>query len=203
MKLYYKPGACSLASHIVLHELAQPFDIEKVDTTTKRTESGDDYLEINPKGYVPALTLDSNDTITEGPAILQYLADSNAESDLIPAIGNISRSKVLEHLTYVSSELHKAFAPLFKADTTDEGKQAAKENVAKKFDYLEGLLANGRKYLVDNNFSIADAYLFVVSNWANFVGIELSSWKNLSIYVARIAQRNSTQRAMKVEGLIG
>ena len=202
MKLYFKPGACSLASHIVLEESGSSFELEKVDTQTKLTESNKNYLTINPKGYVPALELSSGDTITEGPAILQFLADKFSDKNLLPGTGTIERTKVIESLTYTSSELHKAFSPLFKSDTCDEAQSRAKASVAEKFDFIEQLLADDREFIVGGQFSIADAYLFVVCNWSNFVGIPLNNWPKLKAYLFRIAQRASVQRAMKSEGLI-
>ena len=202
MKLYYKPGACSLASHILLEESDSTFELEKVDTDTKLTEHHADYLKINPKGYVPALELSDGVILTEGPAILQFLADKFSNDSLLPAATSLERARVIESLTYTSSELHKAFSPLFKSDATDDEKSRAKSNVAKKFDFIEQQLADSREFIVGAHFSIADAYLFVVSNWSNFVGITLNSWPNLSNYMTRLSQRPSVQRAMKTEGLI-
>ncbi|MEC8631699.1 MAG: glutathione transferase GstA [Pseudomonadota bacterium] len=202
MKLFYKPGACSLASHIVLHEIGQAFDIEAVDTSEGKTAGGADYLAINPKGYVPALQMDDGGVLTEGPAILQFLSDTAPQAGLAPEAGNLSRAKVLEHLTYVASELHKSFGPLFRSASTDEQKDAARELVGKKFDHIETLLSDGRDFLVDGAFSIADAHLFTISNWANFTGIDLANWPNLAAYVNRIAARPATQAAMRAEGLI-
>ncbi len=202
MKLFYKPGACSLASHIVLHEIGQAFDIEAVDTSEGKTAGGADYLAINPKGYVPALQMDDGGVLTEGPAILQFLSDTAPQAGLAPEAGNLSRAKVLEHLTYVASELHKSFGPLFRSASTDEQKDAARELVGKKFDHIESLLSDGRDFLVDGAFSIADAHLFTISNWANFTGIDLANWPNLAAYVNRIAARPATQAAMRAEGLI-
>lgn len=202
MKLFYKPGACSLASHIVLHEIGQAFDIEAVDTSEGKTAGGADYLAINPKGYVPALQMDDGGVLTEGPAILQFLSDTAPQAGLAPEAGNLSRAKVLEHLTYVASELHKSFGPLFRSASTDDQKDAARDLVGKKFDHVETLLSDGRDFLVDGAFSIADAHLFTISNWANFTGIDLANWPNLAAYVNRIAARPATQAAMRAEGLI-
>lgn len=202
MKLFYKPGACSLASHIVLHEIGQAFDIEAVDTSEGKTAGGADFLAINPKGYVPALQMDDGGVLTEGPAILQFLSDTAPQAGLAPEAGNLSRAKVLEHLTYVASELHKSFGPLFRSASTDDQKDAARDLVGKKFDHIETLLSDGRDFLVDGAFSIADAHLFTISNWANFTGIDLANWPNLAAYVNRIAARPATQAAMRAEGLI-
>lgn len=202
MKLYYKPGACSLASHIALVEIGAPFEIVAVDTAAGRTESGDDYLQINPKGYVPALQLDDDSVLTEGPAILQFLADGHPSASLVPAVGTMDRARMLEQLTFVSSELHKAFGPLFQ-DTSTEAEQAkARATVGGKFDTVEKLFADGRQTLVDGQFTIADAYLFVVANWANFTGIDLARWPQLAGFVARVAQRPAVQKALSTEGLL-
>lgn len=202
MKLFYKPGACSLASHIALNEIGMPFDITAVDTTAGRTEDGGDYLQINPKGYVPALQLDDGSVLTEGPAILQFLADGNPSANLTPAVGTMDRARMLEQLTFVSSELHKAFGPLFQ-DTSTEAEQAnARNAVGGKFETVEKLLSDGRQTLVDGQFTVADAYLFVVANWANFTGIDLAQWPQLAGFVARVAQRPAVQQALRAEGLL-
>ena len=202
MKLYFKPGACSLASHIVLEESESNFELDQVDTDKKLTEHDTDYLKINPKGYVPALELSSGDTLTEGPAILQFLADRFPDKHLLPASATLERAQVIESLTYTSSELHKAFSPLFRSDSTEQDKSQAKSNVADKFNYIEQRLADGREFIVGAQFSIADAYLFVVSNWSNFVGVPINNWPSLSKYITKIAQRPSVKRAMTSEGLI-
>lgn len=198
MKLYFKPGACSLASHIVLRELGVDFTLENVDTQTQRTESGIDYKTINPKGYVP--TLDTGTAVlTEGAAILQYLAESSA---LIPEAGTLERARLQEHLNYIASELHKAFGPFFKASATDEQRAQAREAVARHFDYLESLLADGRAYLVGDVFTVADAYLFVVCSWAGVAGIDLKDWASLKALSDRVESRPSVKTAMQAEGLI-
>lgn len=197
MKLYIKPGACSLASHIVLRELSVDFTLDIVDTYSQRTESGADYKTINPKGYVPALDTGSA-VLTEGAAILQYLAESTA---LIPQPGTIERARVQEHLNYIASELHKAFGPFFKASATDGQRAQALEAIPRHFDYLESLLADGRAYLVGNAFTVADAYLFVVCNWAAVPGIDLKDWPFLKALRDRVEARPSVRAAMKAEGL--
>jgi len=202
MKLYYKPGACPLASHIALHETGRPFEIEAVDTAEGRTESGADYRAVNPKGYVPALGLDDGSVLTEGPAILQYIADSNPEADLAPAAGTLARARMQEQLNWIGTELHKAFGPLFRDGTSEAGKDEARTAVALKFDLIEAQLEDGREWLVADRFSVADAYLFVVSNWANFTGIDLARWPRLAAFVSRSAARPSAQAAMRAEGLI-
>lgn len=202
MKLYYKPGACPLASHIALLEVGATFELEEVDTDTGQTKSGQDYKKINPKGYVPALELDSGDILTEGASILQYIADQHPQSGLAPKTGTVARARLHEHLNYTSSELHKAFNPFFSRTATDEDKSKAGANVATKFDYLNGLLGDGRKFLLGDDFTVADAYMFAVSNWSNFLGIDLKTWPNVDAFVLRVANRPAAQAAMKAEGLI-
>lgn len=202
MKLYYKPGACPLASHIILHEVGATFELDEVDTDAGRTKTGLDYKKINPKGYVPALELDSGEVLTEGASILQYIADQYPESGLAPATGTVARARLQEYLNYVGSELHKAFGPFFSSSATDEDKKEAGLNVAKKFDYVNDLLSDGRTYLLGDKFSVADAYMFVVSNWSNFVGVDLKKWPNVAAFVERVAKRPAAQAAMKAEGLV-
>lgn len=202
MKLYYKPGACPMASHIALHETGRLFEIEAVDTAAGRTEGGADYRAINPKGYVPALGLEDGSILTEGPAILQYIADSHPEAELAPAAGTLARARMQEQLNWIGTELHKVFGPLFREGTSEASKDAARTAVAGKFDLIEAQLADGREWLVEDQFSVADAYLFVVSNWANFTGIDLARWPNLAAFVSRSANRPSAQAAMRAEGLI-
>ncbi len=202
MKLFYKPGACSLASHIALIETGEPFEIEAVDTTAGRTESGKDYAQINPKGYVPALQLDDGEILTEGPAILQYLADGHPSARLAPVVGTMDRARMLEQLTFTSSELHKAFGPIFREGASEAEKAQARTAVGQKFDIVEALLSDGRQTLVGGQFSVADAYLFVVANWANFTEIDLSQWPKLSGYVTHISERPGVQKALRAEGLL-
>jgi len=201
MKLFFKQGACSLASHIILREAGLDHVLEEVDTDTKQTQSGQDYLQINPKGYVPALQLNNGDILTEGASVLQYLGDVS-DAVFVPENGTVEKARLQEYLNYTSSELHKAFGPLFNSASTDQQKQAAKEAVAEKFNYVESLFQDGRIYLLGGLFSVADAYLFVVCNWANFVGIDLENWPKLAAFIDRVAQREATQEAMKAEGLI-
>jgi len=201
MKLYYKPGACSLASHIVLKEIGKDFEIEKVDTENQVTESGADFSKINPKGYVPVLSIEGKQMLTEGAAVLQYLADKNPEADLAPKSGTLERARLQEHLNYISSELHKAFGPFFSLTASDEERKSAKDNVGRKMKHFELLFNDGRKYLLGNQFSVGDAYLFVVSNWANQTGVGLNKWPNLAAFSTRVAGRKSVQAAMHAEGL--
>lgn len=202
MKLFNKPGACSLASHIILNEVDATFELDEVDTDLGKTKSGLDYAKINPKGCVPALELDTGEILTEGASILQYIADQHPQSGMTPAVGTVARARLHEYLNYTSSELHKAFNPFFSSAASDEDKEKAGVNVAQKFDYLNVLLSDGRTYLLGDHFSVADAYLFVVSNWSNFVGIDLKNWPNIAAFVDRVANRPAAQAAMKAEGLI-
>lgn len=201
MKLYYLPGACSLASHIALREAGASFDLDQVDKATKKTAAGTDFLAVNPKGYVPALSLNDQEVLTEGAAILQYIADRHPEAGLAPAGGTLERARVNEYLNYVASDLHKAFSPLFNPASSDAEKAAAKANATRKLDYVEKLLADGRDYLVGDGFTVADAYLFVVVNWALPTGIGLDAWPHVAAYHQRIAGRDSVQAALKAEGL--
>lgn len=200
MKLYYKPGACSMASHIVLNEIGDAFTIEAVDTVTKRTASGADYLRINAKGKVPALETEG-EVLTEGPAILQYIADRKDRRDLAPQTGTIARARLAEALNFTGAELHVAFSPLFNPATDENGKAAARTAVSAKFDWLEQRLSDGRQFLIGNGFTIADAYAFVVTNWANFAGIDLAGWPHLSAFMQRVAARPAVQKTLRAEGL--
>lgn len=202
MKLYYIPGACSLASHIMLHEVGATFDIEAVDTGAAKTEGGRDYREINANGYVPTLETDDGAYLSEGVAILQYIADNNADRAFAPAQGSIDRARLQQYLNYAAAELHKAWGPLFASDSTDAEQQAARKKVSAKFDHLEAVLSDGREHLVGGQFSVADAYTFVLVNWANFKAIDLSDWPRLAEYVARIAERPATKSAFVAEGLV-
>lgn len=203
MKLYYKPGACSLASHIVLREVDETFELEKVDTAAGKTESGGDFAAINPKGYVPALRLDGDEVLTEGAAILQYIADQHPAAELAPKAGTLERARLQEHLNYVASELHKAFSPFFSANPpSGEARQAVEANLARKMDHFEATLSDGRAYLLGDNFSVADAYLFVVASWSRPTGVDLDRWPNLAAFVGRVAARPAAQDALRAEGLI-
>src|ERR1700729_195874 len=172
MKLYYSPGACSLSPHIVAEEADIHLDLEKVDLKTHKTEKGEDFYAVNPKGYVPALRLDNGTVLTEGPAIVQYLADQNPASGLAPKAGTIERYRLQEWLTFIGTELHKSFGALFNKASSDDAKNTAKTNINKRLTYLNDQLAN-RQYLMGSNFTVADAYAFTIINWTNFVGIDL------------------------------
>ncbi|HXC19890.1 MAG TPA: glutathione transferase GstA [Steroidobacteraceae bacterium] len=201
MKLYYSPGACSLSPHIVLLEAGLPYTLVKTDLKTKKTAGGADYLTINSKGTVPALELDDGRVLTEGPAIIQYLADQKPESGLAPRAGTFERYQLMEMLNYITSEVHKAFSPLFNPESSAEMKQASVNALTKKFDWLTGFLGD-KTFLLGNTFSVADAYLFTVLKWTRIVKIDLARWPALAAYQARIAQRPKVQAALKEEGLL-
>lgn len=201
MKLYYLPGACSLASHIALREAGVAFDLDKLDKASGKSESGDDFLAINPKGYVPALTLDDGEVLTEGVAILQHIADQHPEKNLAPAAGTRARTHLQEYLNYIATELHKSFSPLFNPEASEEMKAAAKKKAAQRLDLVEKWLSDGRSYLLGDTFSVADTYLFTVANWTGPTGIGLDSWPHLAAYQQRIAARDTVQSALKAEGL--
>jgi glutathione S-transferase len=199
MKLYYSPGACSLSVHIVLREGKFKFDIEKVDLAAKRTEGGEDYLAINPKGYVPALRLDDGTVMTEANVILQYLADQKPRRGLAPKPRTPERYKLMEWLTFTSSELHKALGDFFNPKMTPEWREAKLERLGKRFDYLEKALG-GDQYLM-GEFTIADAYLFNILNWTNLHKVDMAGWPNLQAFILRVAERPAVRKAMKAEGL--
>lgn len=201
MQLYFSPGACSLASHITLREAGLPFDLKRTDTKTKKLEDGSDYFAVNSKGAVPALRLDDGQILTEGPAILQYLADQKPESRLAPKAGTLERYRLLEWLNFITSEIHKSFSPLFNPNADAKVKEYATQLLEKKFDWLEKQLA-GKHYLTGETFTIADAYLFVVVNWSNFVGIDLGRWPALKEFQARVSARPKVQEALEAEGLL-
>jgi glutathione S-transferase len=201
MKLYFSPGACSLSPHIVLRETGSKFELEQVDNRAKKTKSGADFWEVNPKGQVPVLLLDNGEKLTEGPVIVQYIADKNPASGLLPAAGGMERYRVQEWLNFITSELHKSFAPLFRPTTPDAYKTISRENLGGRFAYLDKQLA-GRQYLMGDKFTVADAYLFTILNWSKRVEIDLGQWPNVTAYVARVAARPKVQEAMKAEGLI-
>jgi glutathione S-transferase len=201
MKLYYFAGACSLSPHIVALEAGLPLTMVKIDRTTKKTATGADYLTVNSKGAVPALQLDDGRVLTEGPAIVQYLADQKPESGLAPRAGTFERYQLMEILNYITSEVHKSFSPLFNPASSAELKEAAAANLGKKFDWLSGFLGK-KPYLLGDAFTVADAYLFTVLNWTGHVKIDLSKWPVLAEYKSRIGHRPKVQQAMKEEGLV-
>lgn len=201
MELYFAPGACSLASHIALIEAGLPFELKKVDTKTKKLADGGDYYAITSKGYVPALRLDNGHVLTEGTAIMPFIADQSKGTKLAPAAGTLARARLHEWLGYLNSEFHKSFGPLFNPAANDEVKKFALENVTKRLDFLEKELA-GREHLLDDGFSVADGYLFTLLGWTRYVKIDLSKWPTLAAYATRIGARPAVQAAMKAEGLI-
>lgn len=202
MKLYYSPGACSLSPYISLREAGVSFDLERVDLASRTTAGGEDFAKVNPKGYVPALRLDDGEVLTEGAAMVQFIADRHPKAGLAPANGTLERARLQEHLNFIASELHKAFSPLFGSSVSEEAKQAAAANVARRLDHFERLLADGRPYLLGERFSVADAYLFTVASWTGPTGIGLDRWPNMAAFVARVAARPSVQAAMRAEGLM-
>ncbi|HEY6618461.1 MAG TPA: glutathione transferase GstA [Steroidobacteraceae bacterium] len=201
MKLYYFSGACSLSPHIVSLEAGLPVTMVKIDSKTKKTESGADYLAVNSKGAVPALQLDDGRVLTEGPAIVQYLADLKPESGLAPRAGTFERYQLMEILNYLTSEVHKSFSPLFNPASSAEVKETWVANLGKKFDWLSGFLAN-KPFLLGNTFTVADAYLFTLLTWTGHVKIDLGKWPVLADFKSRIAKRPKVIEAMKAEGLI-
>ena len=200
MKLFIKPGACSLSPHIVLEELGLPYETEVVDLARKTTAAGQDFLAINPKGYVPALQLDSGELLTEGPAIVQYLADLAPEKQLAPANGSVARYQLQSWLTFIGTELHKSFSPFFNPKAPQEWKDIARANLERRLAYVAQQL-EGKDYLLGNEFTVADAYLFTVLNWSRFIQLDLGAWPALVAYQARVAARPAVQAALKAEGL--
>jgi glutathione S-transferase len=201
MKLYYSPGACSLSPHIVLFEAGLNFTAEKVDLQSKKTETGVDFTTVNSKGAVPALIMDDGKLLTEGAAIVQYVADQKPQSGLAPANGTLERYRLIELLNYIASEMHKGYSPLFNPDSTPETKAAAITALDKKFTFLTAQLGD-KPYLMGDTFTVADAYLFTVLSWSSHVGVDLAKWHTLSAYLARVGHRPKVQEALKAEGLI-
>jgi len=201
MKLYFAPGACSLSPHIVLCEAGYKFDLEQVDNKEKKTKSGMDLWGINGKGQVPVLELDNGERITEGPAIVQYLADRKPTSGLAPANGSMERVRVQEWLNFTTSELHKTYGLFFRPTTPADFKVISKEYLSKRLDWLDKQLA-GKQYATGDKFTVADAYLFTVLRWSPYVNVDLGKWPNIKAYVDRVAARPKVQEAMRAEGLI-
>ena len=200
MKLYYSPGACSLSPHIALLEAGLPYDLITVDLRAKKLENGDDYLKVNPKGQVPALALDSGELITEGPVIVQIIADQATSKNLAPAHGSSERCKLLEWLNFITVELHKNFGPMFSPVLADEAKAFFKDRVMAKFKYIDSQMA-GRDYLMGSHFTVADGYLFTMLSWADRMKFDLSAMPHLAAYKARVAARPKVQEALVREGL--
>ena len=201
MKLYYSPGACSLSPHIALLEAGLPYDLVKVDLKAKKLENGDDYLKVNPKGQVPALGLDNGELMTEGPVIVQMIADKAAGKNLAPARDSAERYKLQEWLNFITTELHKNFGPMFSPVLAEEAKAFFKDRVMGKFKYLDGALA-GRDYLMGKQFTVADGYLFTMLSWADRMKFDLSALPNLLAYKSRVAARPKVQEALTKEGLM-
>ena len=201
MKLYYSPGACSLSPHIALHEAGLAHELVKVDLRAKKTEAGADYTQINPKGQVPAIELDNGELLTEGPVILQMIADKVADKHLAPPAGSNERYRLQEWLNFITTELHKNFSPLFQPVIPDDVKTFFKDRLMGKFKYIDGKLA-GQDYLMGKEFSVADGYLFVMLAWADRMNFDLSALPNLVAYKARVAARPNVQAALKMEGLL-
>lgn len=202
MKLYYSSGACSLAPHIAAREAGVDLTLVKVDLTTHTlVEGGADYYGISPRGYVPLLEFDDGSRHTEAAALLQYIGDQDASHVLLPAYGSKERLAVIEWLTFVSTELHKTFAPLWKKETPDVTRQTARDNLAKRFAELDALFGKNA-YLTGEHFTVADAYAFTIINWTNFLGLSLNAYPGLQAYMARVAARPQVQQALREEGLL-
>ena len=201
MKLYFSPGACSLSPHIVLREAGLPFDLVLADLQKHQLADGTDYYGMNPKGYVPLLELDNGERLSEGPAIVQYLADLVPAKNLAPANGTMARYRLQEWLNFITSELHKGFSPLFNPAMPAEAKALAKARLQERLGWVNQQL-EGKQYLLGDSFSVADAYLFTVSNWSQPVGIDISGLTHLGAFMTRMAARPAVQAAMKAEGLL-
>ena len=201
MKLYYAPGACSLSPHIVLQESGLAFTPVLASLQSHKLQDGSDFYAVNAKGYVPVLELDSGERLTEGPAIVQYIADQVPAKKLAPANGTMARYRLQEWLNFITSELHKGYSPLFRPNTPEEYKVIAIDALKKKYAYVDSKL-DGKNYLMGEQFCVADAYLFTVTNWASRVGVDLSAFKNVAAFMARMTARPAVQAAMKAEQLI-
>lgn len=201
MKLYLQAGACSLSPHIVLEEIGASYTTESVDLGTKQTASGEDFLKINPKGYVPALLLDDGELLTEGPAIVQYLADLHPEKALAPANGTRERYQLQSWLTFIGTEIHKSCSAFFNPMAKDDWREAAMAGITRRLDYLNDYLG-ANDYLLGDRYSVADAYLFTVLGWMTYINVDLAKWSALQAYHGRIFERPAVQSALKAEGLI-
>ena len=200
-KLYYSPGACSLSPHIALREAGLPFQLVLASTKTHKLPDGTDYYGINPKGYVPLLELDDGQRLSEGPAIVQYIADQAPASKLAPAFGTMERYRLMEWLNFITSELHKGFSPLFNPTMPEEAKALARAKLVERLTWVDSQLA-GKSYLMGDGFTVADGYLFTVAGWGQHVGVDIKPLANLSAHMARVAARPAVQEAMKAEGLL-
>jgi glutathione S-transferase len=201
MKLYYSPGACSLSPHIVLRESGLAFEPVLASTKTHKLADGTDYYGINPKGYVPLLELDNGERLSEGPVIVQYIADQVPAKKLAPANGTMARYRLQEWLNFITSELHKGFSPLFNPAVAEDAKPLFRNKLAERLKWVDSQLA-GKSYLMGDAFSVADAYLFTVTSWTGYVGIDISALANLNAFMARMQARPAVQEAMKAEGLL-
>ena len=200
MKLYYSPGACSQAPHILLHEIGLSHEAERVDLRTKQTETGRNYLTINPKGAVPALELDSGDVLTENAVVLQYLGDRSSVGEVLPPIGDFRRYRVLESVNFITTELHKRFGFLFSPDATDDMKQLVIRDLGKKLDYIDAELGEGA-FLMGDELTLPDPYLFVMTSWTDkFIGLD--QWPNLRAFRERMLERPSVRNVLRFEGLL-
>ncbi len=202
MKLYYSPGACSLSPHIVLHEAGLPFTPVLASTKSKKLQDGTDFNTINAKGYVPVLELDGGERLTEGPAIVQWIADQAPAKNLAPAAGTLARYRLMEWLNFVTSEVHKAFSPLFNPAINEEAKAVYRERLKGRYAYIDAQLA-GKQYLMGDTFTVADAYLYTCTRWCGFAKVDIAGLSNLEAYMARVAARPAVQAAIKAEGLPG
>jgi glutathione S-transferase len=200
MKLYYMPGACSLATHILLREAGIPVELEKVGRD-KKTEHGEDFLALNPKGYVPALVMEDGDLLTENVVVHNYIADLRPASKLAPAHGTKARLKQDELAVYISTEIHKSYGPMFNPALDDAAKKTFREKIAQRYDLIEKLLSGGRPYLTGENFATVDSYLFTVTRWAKGVGVDLSKYPNVLAWQARVGERPAVKAALEAEGL--
>ncbi len=201
MKLFFAPGACSLSPHIALREAGLDFELVQVDLRTKKTKTGEDFTTINPKGMVPTLQLDNGDTLTEGPAIVQYIGDQNLDSRIVPKPGTMERYHLMELLNFITSEMHKGYSPLFNSAVPEEYKVMARAALSKRYDHVDGILA-GYPFLMGEHFTVADGYLFTVTNWARIVKFDLTPWKNVATFMDRIRARPHVQEALKAEGIL-
>ena len=201
MKLYYSPGACSLSPHIAMREAGLPFELVLASTKTHKLQDGTDYYGINPKGYVPLLELDNGERLSEGPAIVQYIADQVPEKKLAPPNGTMARYRLQEWLNFITAEIHKSFSPLFNAAMPDDGKAVYRAKAVQRLGWVDEQLA-GRDYLMGDTFSVADPYLFVVAGWSQRVDVDISSLERLGAFMQRMAARPAVHEARLAEGLI-
>jgi glutathione S-transferase len=200
MKLFYMPGACSLAPHIVANEAGIDLELLRVDGASKKTEQDQDFLATNPNGYVPALVLPDGELMTEASVLVQYLADQKPETGLMPKAGEMARYRVQQWLNFIATELHKGFSPFFKRDTPEATKEANRALLSKRIAHVDRKL-EGRSYLTGEVFTAADAYLWTILGWAKVVGFDLSSFANVQRFIATVATRPAVQKALRAEGL--